>query len=113
MFSFFFNINYLILWLFIWVDCIELYKYYSTIIILYYSYAVVSEGSELIRIDEHWQHNRSGNEKFRHIQNLIKTCLSFHHRNADVEISRETNKGISLNEETLMGLPTILKKCRC
>ena len=114
---FFFLINYLILWLFIWVDCIELYKYYSTIIILYYSYGAVSEGGELIHIDEHWQHifrimNAAGNGKFRHIKNLIKTCLSIYHRNADVERSL-TNKETSLNEETLMGLPTILKKCRC
>ena len=63
------------------VNCTELYKYYCTIIILYYSYATVLEEDELVRNDEYWQHifdikNAAGNGKFRHIQNLIKT--SFH-----------------------------------
>ena len=95
-----------------------MHKYYSTIIILYYSYATVLEKGDLVRTDEYWQHFfdiiAAGNGGFRHIQNLIKTCLSIHHGNADVERSLSDNKNgltkekTSLSEETLLGLP----KCK-
>ena len=95
-----------------------MHKYYSTIIILYYSYATVLEKGDLVRTDEYWQHFfdiiAAGNGGFRHIQNLIKTCLSIHHGNADVERSLSDNKNgltkekTSLSEETLLGL----RKCK-
>ena len=69
----------------------------------------------MFRINEYWQHifdikNAAGNRKFRHFQNLIKTCLSIQHENADVERSLSDNKNVlikertSLSEETLIGL---------
>ena len=95
-----------------------MHKYYSTIIILYYSYATVLKKGDLVRTDEYWQHFfdiiAAGNGEFRHIPNLIKTCLSIHHGNADVERSLSDNKNgltkekTSLSEETLLGLP----KCK-
>ena len=100
-----------------------MYKYYSTIIILYYSYATVSEEDELVRIDEYWQHifdikNAAGNEKFRHIENLIKTCLSIHHGNASVKRSLSDNKNVLTkertppSEETLIGLQRFKQNSR-
>ena len=58
--------------------------------------------------------NAAGNGKFRHIQNLIKTCLSIRHGNADVERSLYDKKNVltkertSLSEETL----TVLRSCK-
>ena len=54
--------------------------------------------------------NAAGNGKFRHIQDLMKTCISIHHGNADVGRSPCYNKNVltkertSLSEETLIGL---------
>ena len=69
----------------------------------------------MVRIDEYWQHNfdiknAAGNGKFRHIQNLIKICLSIHHGNTVAERSLSGNKNVltkertSLSEEKLIGL---------
>ena len=92
-----------------------MYKYYTTIIILYYFYDTVLEEGELVCIDEYWQHifdikNAAGNGKFRHIQNLIKTCVSIHHGNADVERTLSGNKNILTKERTLLNEETLIDK---
>ena len=85
---------------------VQILFYYYSIIILYYSYATVLEEDELFPLDEYWRHifdikNAAGNGKFRHIQNLIKTCLSINHGDADVEGSlsdNDFNNGANITE---------------
>ena len=92
-----------------------MYKFYSTIIKLYYSYDTILEEDELFPLDEHSQHifdikNAAENGKFRHIQNFIKARLSINHGDTDVEGSLSDNKNIlimeriSLSKERLKGL---------
>ena len=95
-----------------------MYKYYSAIIILYYSYATVSEEVELVRIDEYWEHifdikNAAGNEKFRNIKNLIKTCRSIHHGNANVKRSLSDSKNVLTKERTSPSEETLIGLLRC
>ena len=94
-----------------------MYKYYSTII-QYYSYATVLGEREFVCIDEYWKHifdikNAAGNGKFRHVQNLIKTCLSIHHGNADVERSLSYNKIVLTKERTSLSEKTLIGQWRC
>ena len=69
----------------------------------------------MVCIDEYWQHifdikNAAGNGKFRHIQNLMKTCVSIHHGNADVERTFSGNKNILTKERTLRNEETLIDK---
>ena len=82
--------------------------YYTNIIPFY----ILEEG-QLVRVDEYWQHvfdikNAAGNEKFRHLTKLVKTCLSIHHGNADVERSLSDNKNLVTKERTQLANETII-----